>query len=67
MDISLLGEILVNNGVVLDFCKDFLGEETLIVGYVEHLDIVALDATQLLRDNRGTYCLRLPAMRSLRK
>ena len=67
MHIPFLREILVDLWMVLDFSENVFGEETLIVGHVEYLDVVALYATKLSAKRRGTYYLRLPVMRSLRK
>ena len=67
MHIPILREVLMNLRMVFDFFEDVFCEEMFIVGYVEYLDVVALDATKLSAKRWGTYYLRLPVMRSLRK
>ena len=48
MDITLLGEVLVDGWMAFDLRENILGEKTLIVRDIEYLNVIALDATQLL-------------------
>ena len=65
--VAVLRQIVVDPGVLSCLLEDALDAEGLVVGHVEDLDLVALDATADLDRVKGTYYLRLPVTRSLRK
>lgn len=65
--VTVFGKVVRNFWIFLGRLKYAGNVEVLIMRGVEHLDIVAFDATRLLETGLETYYLRFPVTRSLRK
>ena len=67
MHIAVFRQVIVDSGVLSGCLKYLHYVEILVLRNIEHLDVIALDATRLLDTDTKTYNLRFPITRSLRK
>ena len=65
--VSLLWEILREVLVVFGLLEDVLSEQPFVVRDVNHLDVIAVYAREILGRKQKTYNWRVPLIRSFRK